>query len=148
MTTTFDNPVLDVVRVFDAPPERVFDAWMNKDQWEAWIGPEGCTCEITQFEPRVGGRYRLIMNLGEGRALPVVGTFKTIERPHRFAMSWGWELGKGETLVTVSLRAVGARTELTLRHEGLPTRDDREGHAKGWNSTLNKLGLYLAGGTP
>ncbi len=148
MSTTFENPVMEVVRLFDAPPARVFDAWLNKDEWEAWIGPENCKCEVTLFEPRVGGRYRLLMNITDGRKIPVVGEFKTIDRPNGFAMTWGSELAEGTTLVTVSLRPAGDKTELTLRHEGLPTAEDRKGHSGGWNSALNKLGRYVKGETP
>ncbi len=148
MTTTFDNPVMEVVRTLDAPPARVFAAWMNKSDFEAWIGPEGCKCDVTEFEPRVGGRYRIVMNMTDGRSLPVAGVFKTIDKPNKLAMTWGWELGKGETLVTVSLRAVGDKTELTLKHEGLPTTEDRKGHSQGWNSALNKLARHVRGETP
>ncbi len=148
MNTAFDIPVMAVVRVFDAPPARVFDAWMNKDQWEAWVGPDGCTAQITRFEPKVGGNYRLVMTISDGRKIPVVGMFKTIDRPNGFAMTWCSELGEGDSLVTVSLRAVGGKTELTLRQEGLPTAALREDHARGWNSTLNKLDRYVRGDTP
>jgi uncharacterized protein YndB with AHSA1/START domain len=145
---SFENPVLEVIRLLDASPEHVFDAWLEKDQWEAWIGPEGCRSEITLFEPFVGGRYRLLMKLSDGRTLPVTGAFQSIARPHGFSLTWGWELGNGTTLVTVSLRAAGAQTELTLRHEGLPTPPDRENHSQGWNSALNKLARYVKGETP
>ena len=121
----------------------MFDAWLVKDQWGAWIGPEGGHCDILTFEPRVGGRYHLMMHVSGRGEIPVEGVFKMIDRPRKFAFTWGWALsGKGDTLVSVSLKDVGGRTELTLTHEGLPTADDREGHGKGWNSTLNKLELF------
>jgi hypothetical protein len=47
--------------------------------------------------------------------------------------------------VSIMLRDIGGKTELTLTHAGLPTDDDRVGHGKGWNSTLNKLALYVKG---
>ena len=146
--STMTEPVLKIVRVFDAKPEQLFDAWLVKDQWGAWIGPEGGHCDILAFDPRVGGRYHLMMHLS-GREIPVEGIFKVIDRPSpggigRFSFTWGWALGgHGDTLVSVSLKDLGGKTELTLIHEGLPTADDREGHGKGWNSTLNKLALYL-----
>jgi uncharacterized protein YndB with AHSA1/START domain len=150
MSDTITEPVLKITRIFDAPPERVFDAWLVKEQWGAWIGPEGCRSDILTFEPRVGGRYHLVMHISGRGDMPVEGVFKTIVRPSsgkmgRFAFTWGWALsGKGETVVTVNLKpAAGGKTELTLIHEGLPTADDREGHGKGWNSTLNKLALFL-----
>jgi uncharacterized protein YndB with AHSA1/START domain len=149
MSTAFENPVLEVVRLLDASAERVFAAWMNRDEWGAWIGPEGCKCDITLFEPRVGGQYRLLMNLSDGRTIPVIGEFKAIEAPNRFAFTWDSKLGDGASLVSVSLRdAGGGKTELTLRQESLPTREMREAHSRGWNSALNKLARHVKGETP
>jgi uncharacterized protein YndB with AHSA1/START domain len=144
MNTMTDAPVLEFTRTFDATPERVFDAWMKRERWQSWIGPEGTNSDVTAFEPKVGGRYRLHMRMSDGRKIGVVGVFKTIERPHRFAMTWKWENGEHDSLVTITLRAVGEKTELTLRHDGLLTQDNVDGHNKGWNSALNKLEKYLA----
>ncbi len=144
MTTTTVNPVLEIKRLFDAPPERIFDAWLVREEWQAWIGPEGTQCEVPVLEPRVGGKYRILMHMSDGRTLPVSGEFQAIERPHRFVFTWGWEGdAKRNSLVTVALKASGGKTEMILRHEGLPTPEDREGHGKGWNSTLNKLAAYV-----
>ncbi len=144
MTAITESPVLEIKRTFDAPPARVFDAWLNSEEWQAWIGPEGVNCEVPLLEPRVGGRYRLIMHLSDGRVIPIAGVFKTIEAPRRLAFTWGREGEAKETLVTVTLRDLDGRTELTLRHEGLPTVTDRSDHGRGWNSALNKLVTYLA----
>jgi len=134
---------LEIKRIFNAPVERVFDAWMVHEQWEAWIGPEGTKSDIPEMEPRVGGRYKIMMNLSNGQKLPVIGTFRTIERPTRLAFSWKMDGGEHDSLVTISLRDLGGRTELTLRHEGLLTPDNRDAHGSGWNSALNKLEAYL-----
>jgi uncharacterized protein YndB with AHSA1/START domain len=148
MSTTTVNPVLQVRRVFEATPEELFDAWFEREQWQAWIGPEGCQCEVPLLEPKVGGRYRIQMHLSDGREIPVEGEFKTVDRPRSLVFTWGWALAGGSTLVRLSFKAVEGGTELTLIHEGLPTPEDREGHGKGWNSALNKLARYVKGETP
>jgi uncharacterized protein YndB with AHSA1/START domain len=148
MTSTALNPVLEVRRVFDATPEALFDAWFTREHWQAWIGPEGCQCDVPLLEPQVGGRYRITMNLSDGRVIPVEGVFQTVNRPHSVAFTWNWALSKGDTLVRLSFRVVPGGTELTLIHQGLPTPEDREGHGKGWNSTLNKLARFVKGETP
>jgi uncharacterized protein YndB with AHSA1/START domain len=146
MNTTTLSPVLTIRRLFDAAPDAVFDAWLEREQWQAWIGPEGCHCDVPVLDARVGGRYQLLMRWSDGREIPVEGVFKTIERPRKLSFTWGWALsGKADTLVSLDFRAVGGQTELTLIHEGLPTPEDREGHGKGWNSTLNKLARYVKG---
>lgn len=143
------NPVLTVVRVFAAPPEKLFDAWFTREQWQAWIGPEGCRCDVPVLEARQGGRYRVQMHLNDGREIPVEGVFQEVDRPKTLTFTWGWALsGNSDTLVRLVFRAVPGGTELTLTHEGLPTEDDRIGHGKGWNSTLNKLSRFVKGETP
>ena len=134
---------LEIRRLFDATPADVFDSWLDRDEWQAWIGPEGVNCDVPLFEPKVGGRYRLIMHLPNGETVVVAGVFKSIEKNRRFSFTWGAEDSDQHTLVTVSLRAVGGQTELALRHEGLPA-EVRDGHAEGWNSALNKLERHLA----
>jgi len=144
MNATTLSPVLKIVRVFEAPPAQLFDAWLVREQWQAWIGPEGCRCDVPVLEPEVGGRYRIQMHLGDGREIPVQGVFKTIDRPKKLSFTWGWALsGKEDTLVSLTFKDIGGKTELTLVHEGLPTAEDREGHGKGWNSTLNKLAHFV-----
>jgi len=143
-SNTADEGTLVITRTFDAPIDRVFDAWMTREQWQSWVGPEGINCEVPLLEPHVGGRYRVDMRMSTGEMLPVSGVYREIVRPTRIVFTWGWE-GRGpETLVTISLRDVSGKTELTLRHEGLLTAENRDGHDKGWNSALNKLGRYVA----
>ena len=148
MSTTTLNPVLQVRRVFDASPEELFDAWFTREQWQAWIGPEGCQCEVPLLEAWKGGRYRIQMHLSDGREIPVEGEFQVVDRPRSLVFTWGWALSHGSTTVRLTFKPVKDGTELTLIHEGLPTPDAREGHGRGWNSTLNKLGRFVKGETP
>jgi uncharacterized protein YndB with AHSA1/START domain len=143
MTKPPESPVLEIIRIFDARPAQVFEAWLDREEWQNWIGPEGVDCEVPLLERRVGGRYRLIMHLPDGDIVRITGIFKAIDANKGFAMTWGAEGGTHETLVTVSLRDLHGRTELTLRHEGLPGADDHDSHDKGWRSALNKLANYL-----
>jgi len=148
MSTTTLNPVLQIRRVFDATPEELFDAWFTREQWQAWIGPEGCQCEVPLLEAWKGGRYQIRMHLSDGREIPVEGEFQVVDRPRTLVFSWGWALAGGSTTVRLSFKPVADGTELTLIHEGLPTAQDREGHGKGWNSALNKLARFVKGETP
>jgi uncharacterized protein YndB with AHSA1/START domain len=84
------------------------------------------------------------MHLPDGETLPITGVFTSIEINKSFSFTWGMEGDPRDTLVTVELRDLDGRTELTLRHEGLPSAADRDGHGKGWNSALNKLADHLA----
>jgi uncharacterized protein YndB with AHSA1/START domain len=144
-TATADSTVLEIKRVFDASPDVVFDAWLVREEWQSWIGPEGVNCEVPQLEPHVGGRYRVIMRMSDGRTVPVAGEYKAIEKPKRFVFTWGWE-NEPERVsqITITLRDLNGKTELTLRQEGLGSIENRDGHGRGWNSAMNKLDEHLA----
>ena len=146
MTTPHDDEgTLVLTRILDAPPARVFDAWLNREEWQAWIGPEGVRCEVPLLEPRAGGRYRVTMHLSGGQTIPVAGVFKIIDRPHTLAMTWGMEGDPSrQSLLTITFKQLGQSTELTLRQEGLGNAFNRDDHGKGWDSALDKLVAYLA----
>jgi uncharacterized protein YndB with AHSA1/START domain len=139
------DTTLEVTRIFEAPCARVFDAWLEQEQWQSWIGPEGITCEIPQLEPRVGGHYRINMRMSTGQLVAVTGTFQTIDRPRLLVLTWGWDGDPSrQSLLTLTFTDKGGKTELTLRQEGLGSRSNRDDHGRGWGSTLNKLQAYLA----
>jgi uncharacterized protein YndB with AHSA1/START domain len=146
MIASSDDMVLEITRVFEAPPARVFAAWMDLGQFRAWIGPDGVDCEVELLEPRVGGRYRLVMNTPE-RVIPVSGVFKVIERDRRLVFTWGWEGDSiRQSLITLDFKPLGSKTELTLRQEGLGSVESRDGHVRGWTSALGKLERFLLQG--
>jgi uncharacterized protein YndB with AHSA1/START domain len=94
-----DETLLELSRTFDAPPERVFAAWIERERFQSWIGPEGISCEVPLLEPRVGGRYQVNMQLKSGERMPVSGEFRVIDPPHTLSFTWGWTsaLNKLET---------------------------------------------------
>ena len=140
-----DETTLELRREFDASPAAVFDAWITREQWAAWIGPEGISCEVPLLEAKVGGRYEISMRLANGQVIPVSGVFEAIDRPHRLVFSWGWNGDPSrQSRITLEFTARGPRTELVLRQEGLGTVSNRDDHGKGWTSALNKLASHLA----
>ena len=103
MTTATADVALELTRVFDAAPDRVFDAWLSKI-WGEWAGPPGGTGEVVLMEPQVGGRYRLNARTPDGQQLPVSGVYKEIEQPCRIRFTRKWDHDDHETEVTLTFR--------------------------------------------
>ena len=142
-----EDTTLVMTRAFEAAPERVFDAWLSHDDFNAWIGPEGMSCEVPVFEPRVGGRYEVMMRMSSGQVVPVAGEFREIARPTKLVFTWGWANDPArQSLITLTFRAAGDKTEMTLRQEGLASVENREAHRIGWNSAFNKLARFVTAG--
>jgi uncharacterized protein YndB with AHSA1/START domain len=142
------NPAEDITlvitRLFEAPPTQVFDAWLTREAWQAWIGPEGVDCDVSMLDPHVGGGYRLEMRIAGGARIAVAGTFRIIDRPRSLSFTWGMEGDSTrQSLITLTFSELGKKTELILRQEGLGSASNRDQHGQGWNSALNKLDRYL-----
>jgi glutathione S-transferase len=149
MTTTIESrsdaaPVLELSRRFDAPPERVFDAWLGS-RWGEWLGPAGVRCANATGEARVGGAYKITMILPDGGGAEVSGVYLELARPRTLAFTW-LGCGGGESVVRVDFRPDGDGTLMTLRHTSL-TADSRDGAAAGWagkGGSFDKLAALLA----
>ena len=137
---------LEMTRTFNVPPARVFACFTSRDEWSAWAGPYAIRGEVTVLEPRVGGRYRIVMHRPDGSELVVGGEFQGLDEPSRLAFTWKWEHGQDTTLVTIFLRDLGGKTEMHFRHEGFTSEEDRNNHTQGWTGCLEKLDAFLATG--
>jgi len=135
---------LEMTRVFNAPPARIFACFTIKEEWNAWAGPYAIRGDVVLLEPRVGGRYRIVMHRPDGTEVVAGGVFQVLEEPSRLAFTW--EHGQDTTLVTIFLRDVGGKTEMHFRHEGFTSEEDRDNHSKGWTGCLEKLDAFLATG--
>ena len=143
------DATLVITKVLNALAEDVFDAWTDPKQIAEWYGPEGFVNEIHVFEAREGGEYRLTMNSPSGGIHELRGIFKTIQKPTKLVFTWAWVRGMGETgdeaetLVTVELKPLGAKTEMTMTHSGFVSEKSRDSHGKGWSSSFIKLEKIL-----
>ncbi|MBT3991842.1 MAG: SRPBCC domain-containing protein [Rhodospirillaceae bacterium] len=138
---------LKIERTFDASPEMVFDAWVERDQVAQWYGPEGMAVPLCEMDSTIGGSYRVCFQEPDGTDHIVVGSFKEIDRPNRLVFTWGWEedgvVGQ-VTEVSVEFAANGDKTDLTLTHRGFETEDGMNGHKMGWTSSFESLAKLLA----
>ncbi len=123
-----------------APPERVFDHFVQPDLLVRWMG------DYARLEARDGGLFSVDIN-----GVLIRGTFVRVERPHVVEIAWGEEgneaMPPGATLLRVRLYAEGDRTRLELEHHGLVAAE-RSKHGVGWPHFLGRLGVLAGGGDP
>lgn len=53
-------------RVFDAPRERVFEAWINPEKVVKWWGPNGFTTTTKSMDVTPGGIWQFVMHGPDG----------------------------------------------------------------------------------
>ena len=145
--TATDRQVL-ITRIFDAPREQVFAAWIDPDQVAAWYGPEHFDAprEHVHIEPRVGGRWEVTMVQRDGGAeFPASYEIVELVEPELIVLRCEPmpEMGLHEGVVTrVEFHDHGDKTRMTLSDGPYPMGG---GHAEaGWNGALGKLAALLA----
>ena len=137
------SATLTVTRDIAAPPDRVFDAWLDPAQARRFLfrtdGGELLTCEI---DARVGGTAMIVERRGEQEAHHCL-RYEVIARPHRLVFHFKAGIaGQGGnadwTRVTIEIAPTDTGSRLTLTHEGVrPDYEDRTRH--GWAMILGNL---------
>ncbi|MEA3031931.1 MAG: hypothetical protein QOG13_3256 [Sphingomonadales bacterium] len=133
-----------VERLLSAPPERVFDAWLDPAEAGRWLfrTPDG-TLERCEIDPRVGGRFRIDERRG-GEIAEHHGEYVEIDRPRRLAFDFWTSFSEERTQVTVTIAPDGDGSLLTLTHDGV-WADWEEKTRQGWAMILDGLARTLSG---
>ena len=143
-----------LARRLTAPPERVFDAWLDPGKIRTWIVGPSPASEVTRVvvEPQVGGTFSFVV-VRDGREMEHLGGYVEIQRPRRLSFTWGVVdgrdlsgvrpvVGSASTLVTLDFAPAGTGTELRLTHEGVP--DDAAARTEdGWSKMIQALANSL-----
>src|SRR5262245_56560047 len=110
-------------RVFTAPPERVYRAFLDPKAMCKWLPPHGYVGEVHSMDARVGGRYRMsFTNLGTGQSHAFGGTYAELVPNQKIRYTDKFEDPglPGEMQNTITLRQVSNGTDVTIVQENVP----------------------------
>jgi uncharacterized protein YndB with AHSA1/START domain len=109
-----------VERYIAAPPERVFEAWLDPASAGRWLfaTPDG-VMERVEIDARVGGRFQIDERRG-GELAEHFGEYLEIDRPRRLVFTFAAVRGSGTTRVAVTLVPEDDCSRLALVHEMMP----------------------------
>jgi len=150
---------ITIVRIFDAPPESVWHAWTDSELMIKWWGPKDSTTPVCKMDFRVGGKLTYCMRSPDGKDYWGTGTIKEIIPMKKIvytdsftdengnvvsASHYGMEESPLESLVTVTFEeADHGKTQMTLRHVGIPEGAMSDDTQAGWNEMFDKLANLL-----
>lgn len=144
LTTPSDREIV-TERVFDAPRDRVFEAFTDPQLIPRWWGPRRMTTIVDEMDVRPGGKWRFISHDCDDKEQCFRGIYREITPPERLVQTFEWEGMPGHVIVdTVIFEDLGGRTRLTttsLFH----TSEERDGMlSSGMESGLSESHERLA----
>lgn len=151
---------LTITRIFDAPREKVWQAWTSPEEIKKWWGPKYFTAPVSKIDLRVGGKYLSCMRGPDGKDYWSTGVYREVVPMERIVVTDSFADEKGnvvpashygmtgdfplELLVTVTFEELGTKTKMVLRHEGIPLGMMREMTETGWSESFDKLAENIA----
>ena len=155
-----------ISRVFDAPRERVWQAWTEVERLKQWWGPKGFVVTHCEIDLRPGGLGHYCLRAPDGKEMWGKFVYREIVKPERLVwvnsfsdedggttvhpMNANWPR---ELLTTVTFEVQGGGTKLTVRWipidgsselERKTFDEGRDSMKMGWTGTMDQFAAYLA----
>ncbi|MEA2208552.1 MAG: hypothetical protein QOF54_1029 [Solirubrobacteraceae bacterium] len=139
--------VLRIERTFDAPVERVFEAWTSEEVLRRWLHarPDWET-PIAEVDLRVGGSIRIVMrDPTDGAEYGATGEYTVVDPPHRLVFSWIWhDDAKAPQMIELEFSAQEGGTTVVMTNSAIPTDGRLASQQTGWHLCYDNLDRLLA----
>ena len=147
-----DTTELVITRVFDAPRELVYRAFVDPDQLSQWFGPVGWSVprDTVDMDLRPGGhqRYTMVNDEDASQMSPINATIEEIVENELLV---GYEEVKGFPglpdgtwlYMRLEFHDEGGKTRLVIK-QGPFTQELADMTREGWGSSFTKLDTLLA----
>lgn len=151
-----DGLSYECVRVFGAPPDRIFRAFTDPADLTVWFpagAPAGSELTLCESDAVEGGRYHYRMVIPEYGEMAWHGLYTNIERPCSLSANEWFVMGPGDpdgqpATQTLTFEASGEGQTLMTMHVDLPEPEDpevfMEQSAAGLSSSLAMLDEHVS----
>lgn len=129
-------------RVFTAPPERIYRAFLDAGALCKWLPPNGFTGTVHEIDARVGGRYRMsFTNFSTGNSHSFGGEYLDLVPNERIKHTDKFDDPNlpGEMITTITLKRVSVGTDVNIVQENIPEAIPAEACYLGWQDSLRLL---------
>ncbi len=133
-------------RVLRAPPDRVYQAFIDPAAMCKWLPPYGFTGTVHQLEAKVGGSYKMsFTNFSKGQSHSFGGKYLELVPGVKLRYSDAFDDPNlpGQMMTTVDLKKVSCGTDLSIVQEGIPAMIPPEMCYLGWQESLAQLALLV-----
>jgi uncharacterized protein YndB with AHSA1/START domain len=141
------SPTLRMERTFNAPAQRVFDAWTSPEVLRRWWHAEyDWETSLAEVDLRIGGAVRVVMRdpekdveYGGG------GQYLEIDPPRRLVFTWFWDGNDTRQLIEVDFEESDGVTTVRFTHRDLWSEEAVRDHEGGWGRCFDNLERALSG---
>jgi uncharacterized protein YndB with AHSA1/START domain len=143
--------------IVNAEPTAVWAALTDPARVAAWLPPAGMTGSVDAWEPRPGGRLRIVLTYRDAAGAPgkstadsdvATGRFTVAEPPVRLAWTTTFagatDEHAGEMTMEWTLAAVDGGTRVVVQAHDVPPGISAEDHAAGMAASLRQLADHVA----
>jgi uncharacterized protein YndB with AHSA1/START domain len=149
-STSTEEPVVTMTRVFDAPREMVWEALTRPEHVAQWFGGHGFSSPVCEMDLRPGGVWRHVMRAPDGSEFPVNSVFVEVVEPERLVWKSHRKVSATETsevVHTTTLENLDGKTRWTLvaRFASFADRDIsvKMGFANMVGQGVERLGEFI-----
>jgi uncharacterized protein YndB with AHSA1/START domain len=144
-----DQPGIAIIRVFDAPRERVWREWTEPERFADWFG--GPTSEVplstVSMDVTPGGSWQLTMYAEPGRReIRWKGEYREVVEPERlvFTVTDRPDEEADEVVIVVLTDLGDGRTEMAFEQRGGGlSGEEYERAGKGWSGFFDRIAERL-----
>ena len=146
-------------RVYEAPLEKVWQAWTDPEMIKQWWGPRNVSIPECEIDLRVGGKIHIVMEAGEamgpykGTKWPMLGKFTAVEPKSKLSYdAKGWTEGAEEQMsieqsIEIFFSEENGKTKIKLKASvykiGPGAGMAIAGMQQGFTEQLEKLNEFL-----
>jgi len=138
-------------RVFKAPAERVYRAFLDPAAMCKWLPPHGFTGKVDHVDARVGGTYRMsFTNFSNGQSHSFGGRYVELIQNEKIVHTDTFDDPNlpGEMQTTIEFKAVMVGTEINIEQKGIPDIIPTEACYLGWQESLTLLAQLIEANIP
>ena len=153
ITAPDGQPVIEIVRDFDAPVDHVFRAHVDPELVVQWLGPRRLRMRVEEWEMRRGGSYRYVHVEEDGTEHGFWGAVHDVQPGRSITQTFGYDLEPDHPTFDraefTDLEDGRTRLRVVSVTHDVATRDAmlRSGMQDGLRQSYERLDELLAGAT-
>lgn len=146
-TKKMNDRTVTIRRTFDAPVNLVWKTWTQPEHIAKWWSPKGIKTEIIKYEFIVGGKWKFLMPMPDGKEFIAEGVYTEIVKFEKIISKAAFKPMTEDVEIQALFKENEGKTDFTFNvvHPTVEYRIQQEkmGLLNGWGSVFDRLEVLL-----